>query len=419
MSQLREPRGRASAARMARAAALAAVVAVGVSIAACSSGDGNGGPAEPTGIALWFTRTRVQVTRETDITANLTYPYRREDPPDCDWYVDGTLGGSSQKGTITQANPATYTAPSVVPAGGRVVITAVSRVDSTFTASDTLRVVFTIKYVDADDGSDTAAGGPWAAPFKTISYAMDHTAAGDTVFVMPGRYDETLGEDQNVYVATDVTLRGSHRDSVLISTTAWGGIVGLNNGSTLESVTIENVESNHAIYTTAATAWIRDVRTVGLYGHSAIRIIGPGTEVVVEDCEIVNDVNPGEGRGFEIITDTHSTIRGTTVSGWGYGIFINTASDPLIEGCTITDNHIGIISFGGTGDPITQPDLGGGHRGSVGGNLIRANTESGLKNQCATDVWAQGNTWHNDPPVEGPPYPCDFENSGGGSVVWY
>lgn len=388
-------------------------------IAGCSTGgDGNpSGPASPTGVYLTSDKSRTQVTQDVSIDAS--YAYSREDRPECDWYVDGILNGSSQKGTITQTNPATYTAPSAVPAGGHVVVTAVSRSDSTFTASDTLEVVFTIKYVDASGGSDTASGGPLAAPFKTISYAMDRAAAGDTVLVMPGRYDEALGEDENIYVASDVTLRGVDRDSVVISTTAWGGIVGMNDGSTIESVTIENVESNHALYVTAPTAWIRDVRTVGLFGHSAIRIIGPDTEVVVENCEIVNDVTPLEGRGFEIITDTHSTIRGTTVSGWGYGIFINTTADPLVEGCTITGNHIGIISYGGTGDPITQPDLGGGDRGSVGGNTIRENVECGIKNQCATDVWAQNNTWHNDPPVEGPPYPCDFENNAGGSVIWY
>jgi parallel beta-helix repeat protein len=406
----------AGAALVVSAAALIAGTLAGCGTS--SDGNGNGGPAEPTGIALTFDQERVQITREIEIEA--TYTYARVDPPECEWYVDGYLGGNPLKGTITQTNPAVYTAPSVVPPGsGEVVISAASTADSTFTASDTLAIVFTIKYVDADDGSDTAAGGPWVAPFKTITYAMDHVSQGDTVLVMPGRYDEALGEDEYINVAADVTLRGSHRDSVVISTTAWGSIVGPNSGSTVESVTIENVESNHAIHVTAPTALIRNVRTVGAYGHSAIRIQGPGNEVVVEDCEIVNDVAPGSERGFEIITDTHSTIRNCTVSGWGYGIFVNTTSDPLIEGCTITGNSDGVISFGGSGDAISQPDLGGGARGSAGGNTIQGNTQAGLKNQCATAIWAQNNTWDNDPPTEGQPYPCDLENSGGGSIIWY
>jgi parallel beta-helix repeat protein len=415
MSGRRAPGTRSFVARTVIAVAVAAIV---TGCGTDGDGDGNGTPAGPTGIALTFGGTRVQLTQSIEIEAGHTYA--REDPPECDWYVDGYLGGHPLRGTISQSNPATYTAPSIVPPGdGRVVVSAVSRADSTFTASDTLTIAFTIKYVDADTGSDTAAGGPWAAPFKTITYAMGHTSEGDTVYVMPGRYDEALGEDEYINIAAGVTLRGTHRDSVVISTTAWGGIVGPQNGSTLESVTIENVESNHAIYVTAPTALVRDVRTVGAYGHSAIRILGPGSEVVVEDCEIVNDVAPGTERGFEIITDTHSTIRNCTVRGWGYGIFVNTTSDPLIEGCTITENGTGVISFGGSGDSISQPDLGGGARGSLGGNTIRGNTQVGLKNQCDTAIWAQGNIWDNDPPTEGAPYPCDLENTGGGSIIWY
>jgi len=416
-------RTRRSAGRAARLAAAVAIIAACTGIVGCSTsgdgdGGGNGGPAAPTGIALTFGATRVQVTREVEIEATNTYG--RVDPPECDWYVDGVLSGNSQKGTISQTNPATYAAPSAVPAGGEVVISAVSRSDTTLTVSDTLAVAFTIKYVDAANGVDAGAGGAWAAPFKTITHALGSISEGDTVFVYPGRYDEAHGEDYFFPLGNRVTLLGAHRDSVILATTAVSWIVELQNGSTIQSVTIEqeDLDTNHAIRTIAESGRVRDVRTVGAYGHSAIRIGALGSEIVVEDCEIVNDVVPGTERGFEIIGGTHSTVRGTVVSGWGYGIMVTQGSDPIIEGCTITDNNVGIITFCGPED-ATLPDLGGGARGCLGGNVIQDNTQSGISNGCDTTIWAQNNTWNNAPPSEGGPYPTDIENTGGGGVIWF
>jgi parallel beta-helix repeat protein len=394
-------------------------LAIAAAVAGCSSsGDGNGGPAEPTGLALSLDQARLQLARETEVEA--AYTYAREDPPACDWFVDGVLGGSSQKGTITQGNPATYTAPSAVPAGGRVTILAVSRDHAALSAADTLEIVFTIKYVDAGDGSDTAAGGAWVAPFKTVSYALDNADAGDTVYVRPGVYDQALGEDTAFHVPSGITLRGAHRDSCTLVATDFGYLVRPGEGVTIEHFTVVSAEEDpwHGIYIDANQGWVRDVRLNDAFTSSAVRIELPESEILFEDCEIVNTVNPGVGRGFEIIQGTHSTLRNVTVGGWGYGIMVSGTSDPIIEGCTITGNSTGIIAYGGSG-LISQPDVGGGARGCLGGNTIRGNTQVGLKNRCDTAIWAQNNTWDNDPPTEGEPYPCDLENTGGGSIIWY
>ena len=82
-------------------------------IAGCGS-DGDGGPAEPVGIAVTLSKSEVQLTQT--VTADAQYTYARNGSPDCHWYVDGVLGGSAEKGTITQTNPATYTAPPAIPA---------------------------------------------------------------------------------------------------------------------------------------------------------------------------------------------------------------------------------------------------------------------------------------------------------------
>jgi len=159
------------------------------------------------------------------------------------------------------------------------------------------------------------------------------------------------------------------------------------------------------------------VRLENDYGLSAIRVHAPGSNAAIENCEILNLDDPGDGRGLELIDGTHCAVRNCAVSGWGYGLLVNMESDPLVEGCTITENTIGVMVYE-AGSYAAYPDLGGGDRGSLGGNVIQDNTECGVKNQTDEAIWALNNTWNNDPPTEGQPYPCDVENTGEGSIVF-
>lgn len=58
-----------------------------------------------------------------------------------DWYVDEILGGNSTVGTITQTNPAVYTAPTEVPPSDTVVVLAVSAEDETKADACVVRIV--------------------------------------------------------------------------------------------------------------------------------------------------------------------------------------------------------------------------------------------------------------------------------------
>jgi hypothetical protein len=60
-----------------------------------------------------------------------------------------------------------------------------------------------------------------------------------------------------------------------------------------------------------------------------------------------------------------------------------------------------------------NPDLGGGARGSAGGNTIRNNIECGIYNQTYSVIYAKFNTWTNDPPVAG----VDYCNTSTGGVI--
>lgn len=379
-------------------------------LAGCGS-SGGGGPTEPNGSLVTLGATSVQIARTVSAEATLTYPYRDEG---FDWYVNDILGGNSMKGTITQSNPATYTAPPAVPTGGQVVIRAVSRSDTTLWAADTLSVLFTIKHVDAAAGINTSGGGAWNNPLRTITYALEEVADdGDTVLVHPGTYSETLGEDDFIYPGEDVTLRGVSADSCVLEIS---GYVNPADGATFESFTMSvpaGETPSHAVMS-SSTCTIRDIHTSFAYQNSAFRLYNEATPLV-EDCEIVNASGTVDQRGMELIFGTHAIVRNCAISGWGYGIFTNTDSNPLIERCWIHGNDIGLIGYGGN-PATTDPDLGGGARGSVGQNTIQDNG-CGVRNQTAMTIWALYNIWDNDPPVEGPPYPCDIENTGGGVIL--
>jgi parallel beta-helix repeat protein len=395
------------------------VALVAASVAAIVAGCSSGGraPAAPSGLTLVMDRARTQLSRTLDVEARYTYP-RRESLPDCDWFVDGVLGGTPMTGTITQDNPATYVAPPAVPAGGAVELRAVVRTDSSFAAADTLAVVFTIKYVDGENGENTASGGTWANRLKTVTYALGRVAPGDTIFVFPGLYDQALGEGNEFTLSGGITLTGAAPESCFLyglgphDSTVW-----LSDGSTIENLTVGNHEAaSHGIYA-ASAGTIRDVVLHDPYESSAIRVTGPSIDVLIEGCEISYEGADHGERGIELIENTHSTVRDCVVSGWDYGIFVNLESDPRIEGCTITGNVVGVVAFGGSGNAITQPDLGGGARGSVGGNTILGNDQVGVLNQTAANIWALYNTWANDPPTEGSSYPTDLANTGGGTII--
>ena len=378
-------------------------------VAGCGS-SGNGTTA-PNGVAVTMAESQVQLARTVSAQAALTYPYREDA---FNWYVNDILGGNSMSGTITQTNPATYTAPPAVPAAGEIVVKAVSQSDTTLWAADTLAVLFTIKHVDRLNGNDAAGGGAWNNPLKTITYTLQQAAEeGDTVLVHPGTYNAALGEDDYITPGQDVTLRGVSADSCILEIE---GYVNPADGATFESFTMAvpmGEDPNYAIHT-YADCTVRDIHTTYSYDRSAIKLIG-GTQLV-EDCEIINTSGVIDDRGMELVDGTHVTVRNCTFTGWSYGIFVNNESDPLIEGCTFSGNMDGVNNNGGTG-MTSEPDLGGGARGSLGGNTFTGNTQAGVLNRTASFIWALYNTWDNTPPVEGPPYPCDIENTGGGTVI--
>lgn len=394
-------------------AVVAALVAGG-----CGSSDGGNGPTAPVGLALNIGSPRLQVARSTLIEAVYLYPILGRQEPECTWYVNGTEGGDPETvGTITQTNPAAYTAPPTPPPGGEVEISAVDRENASFTAADTISVVFTIRYVDAEDGNDVQGGGAWTQPLRTITFALAEIASGDTVLVLPGTYDPDHGETGGYTVPAGAALAGTDRDSCMIyADGAQYATVTIEDGATVRNLTIGNWSHDSNGILSRGGGLISDIAISEPFDFAAIRAdgsdMGRANDVVIENCLLVNLVSPGTERAMELVNGTHCEVRGCTMTGWQYGAYVNGTSDPLIEGCTITDNTYGVATAS-SGGVHTLPDLGGGARGSSGGNTIQDNGFVGLLNGTPATIYAIGNTWNSDPPEEF----SDYLNTAGGTVV--
>ncbi|HEY1613938.1 MAG TPA: right-handed parallel beta-helix repeat-containing protein [Rhizomicrobium sp.] len=110
------------------------------------------------------------------------------------WQVDNANGGTPAWGTISTAG--LYTMPATLPDPALVTVTAVSQADPSASATAAITLLAqapsgTTYYV-ATNGNDGNSGSQ-AAPWLTIQHAADTVAAGDTVLVRGGVYNEHVG----------------------------------------------------------------------------------------------------------------------------------------------------------------------------------------------------------------------------------
>lgn len=120
----------------------AVVAAALLSMASCSSDkEDKKDPVSPTGLALSVEHESIWITQESSIEASLLFPGKSQDPPVCRWYVNDELEGNEELGTITQTNPAVYTAPMAPPPGQEVTIRAVWDEDESIEGSASVVVL--------------------------------------------------------------------------------------------------------------------------------------------------------------------------------------------------------------------------------------------------------------------------------------
>jgi hypothetical protein len=261
----------------------------------CGGDDGGGGPKPVESVTVSPDSMVVEVCCTAAITATVVGGKTKA----VDWYVNHLLGGDSELGTITQTNPATYTAPGIIPSAETLRIFAVSQEDNT--KADTCRfdVEFSVIHVDGSSGNDETGTGTIVLPVKTIARGLELTVAGKTVEVAAGTYlEHDLEMTRGAVLRSlsgdplDVTIDAEQQGVVL-------QVTGCDSTTRIEGLTI----------------------TGGLTDNSGPNQAGGGINCYSSASPSISNC---------IITGNHAW--------YGSGINMWNASSPAIENCVIHGN---------------------------------------------------------------------------------
>jgi hypothetical protein len=392
-------------------------------ILSCSSDDGGGSGANPaTGVEITPGEAEVEIGHSLELSATV----QGGDTQEVSWYVNGDLNGNSVYGTITQNSPVTYSAPMSLPSPDLVVIEAVSDADTTMVDSCLIQLTFTTLHVDAVGGNDATGTGCIGSPLKSLTHALSLAESGMQVLAAPGIYDRANGEVFPLEPGEEVQLVGEDWETCIIkdhSSISYNQTATFSaSGSGLRKFTLEMGEPadedsawNIALVVRASDVMIDSIRISERGDYSVIRIRGGAVDAVIQNCVFRVDDGNRWGRGFEVVFgEVGTTIRNCTLYGFSECLFFNSLSDALVENCTFEFCGYGVnMCCEGDPDSNPNPDLGGGARGSSGGNSFSDYAEFGILNPTTNTIYAKYNTWENDPPV----MDVDYTSTGTGSIV--
>ncbi len=264
-------------------------------------------------------------------------------------------------GVITATGPGTSTITATVEGQSGTSTLTVCQVGIVPVASTAPTI-----YVAASTGNDATGTGSCAAPYKTITRGVAGTTSGAIVRVAPGTYDAANGEDFPILLPAGVQLIGD--------------------------------EANKGQGTTATRVLgggnIAFTGSCGTFGAT----IYPGAKAQIAGFELTNPVGTFAEMTLLVRTDS-VTIRNNSVVGntSNTGIYLcNSSAGQAITGNRIRNNRLGlgfifgglnarvegnVITLNGYGVEFDAPggDLGGGARGSTGGNVVSCNS--------INDVW--------------------------------
>jgi hypothetical protein len=388
-------------------------------------GDDGGGPKPVTGVDISAATSSVEIGHTAEITAKVTGGESKA----LTWSVNGIENGNEVYGTITQNSPVTYNAPDSLPASTTIVIGAVSVENETMMDTCYVRLTFTKLFVDSAMGDNTTGNGCINLPFRTITKALARAQAGMTIVVGPGTYSDAAGETFTMYVPPGVSLVGLDWEACVIckETAAFDGYNGVqlsgDDCAVRKFTFVDRADPGYSrwsstVYTEDANSLIDSLRFFQRALMSCIRL-DTSTDAVVQNCVFDVEMDPpgdaGMDRAFEIVfDDVGSIVRNCHVSGFNTALFFNRSSDARVEGCVLENNSYGVYICC-LHDPTSNPnpDLGGGARGSPGGNTFRNNSVCGIINTAASTIYAKFNIWDNDPPIEGE----DYRNDDSGSII--
>ncbi len=311
-------------------------------------------------------------------------------------------------------------------------------------------------YVDGVDGLDSN-DGTQANPYKTIKWAVDHAASGDTIQVAAGTYPELIVLNKSVVIigagpslsiiqapngststTAVVTVTGGITSAEIsgftITRPATSGTVGY--GILVRDGAYANIHDNSILdirdqpvggaqhgngiqvgrqaFSTTGTATITN-NVISGYQKTGIVVDNVGSNANITGNTITGDghITYIAENGIQISRGATATVTGNTVSGHSYTPSSDTSGGILIfeaGATTITDNKLINNEIG-----ISFADFAGGNGNgpsTIGGNEISA-TSSGTGSPYFWGIWVSdavtnamevvitGNTFSSDNSAEG------------------
>ncbi|MFB2896632.1 DUF1565 domain-containing protein [Aerosakkonemataceae cyanobacterium BLCC-F50] len=272
-----------------------------------------------------------------------------------------------------------------------------------------------IIYVNPQTGNDSAGAGNQAAPYRTITFALQQAQPGTVIQLAPGSYTAQTGEVFPLTVKSGVSLRGN-------DSTRGQSIVILGGGKYLsptfagQNVTII-AESESEIRGVSVTNPLK--RGTGVWVESGNPTIANNTfsDSKREGIFITGEANPkiennlftrNDGNGISVARAAKGQILRNQFQSTGFGIAIGGTSSPLIAENRILQNTDGVY-INDSARPVlrnnliqnnaragivvtinAQPDLGTDTE--PGNNIVRNNANVDLQNATSTvTILAIGN----------------------------
>ena len=325
------------------------------------------------------------------------------------WQVNNAVGGSASAGTVTAGG--VFTAPAALPSPASVTVTAVSAADPSASATATITLVAqaaagTTYYV-AKTGAD-GNPGTLASPFLTIQHAAGVAAAGDTVLVEAGVYNELVAP-RNSGNATQgyITFSAAPGQAVAIDGTGlaipggqWG-LVTLQNSS---FVVVQGFELRN--YTTSS---VRDV-PVGVYVSGAgsnVQIVNNHIHDITTTAKTTPKACGSDALGMAVYgSAAPAAISGLVVSGNEIDDLMTGCSESLsidgnVDGFAVTSNvvhdndNIGIDAIGFervSPDPAYDQARHGEIRGNIVYNITSYGNPDYGRQYAADGIYVDGGT---------------------------
>ncbi len=293
-----------------------------------------------------------------------------------------------------------------------------------------------VHYVDALSGNNSNPGTS-LAPYKTITYAVSQP--GNTIYVAPGTYNETLGETFPIKIPAGINLIGNESGKGIESKVKGGnsGYTGTgiirNEGPTLilgMGVVSTGFEYATLILendSTVAGFTITNPKPYSGAGPDTSAVQVPGSisgiisGITIRNNTLTESIG-GAGVFIRISNqgETGNIISGNTIVSNYFGIYNSFSNAAIkVENNLISRNKSGILLVTNTDFGINV-DLGGGSTGSVGNNTISCNTFNDLITPFSNTVtlYAKNNHWDHIPPtVVTTGGNADISNSSNSSIL--